>query len=63
MSKPEREMAHIRKNLDAGYDRVITVFADERLLVRAQEAMSGVFSDGEIARIRLLPLRKLEGFF
>lgn len=61
VSKPDREMAHIRKNLDAGYDRVITVFADERLLERTQEAMKGVFSDGEVAKVRLVPLNKVSG--
>ena len=61
VSKPDCELAHVRKNLDAGYDRVITVFADERLMSRTQEAMGGVFSDGEMAKIRLVPLNKVSG--
>jgi len=63
VSKPERELAHIRHCLDAGYDRVISVFADERLMERTQEGMGGVFSDGEMARVRLVPLSKVGGFF
>jgi hypothetical protein len=60
-SKPERELAHIRNLLEAGYDRVITVFADVRLMERTQGTMTGIFSDGELARIRLVPLNKLTG--
>jgi len=63
VSKPDRELAHMRKNLDAGYDRVITVFADERLMERTQELMTGSFSEGEMAKVKLLPLKKLSGFF
>ena len=63
VSKPERELAHIMKNLDAGYDRVISVFADNRLMERTQEAMKGVFSEGEVGKIRLTPLRKVGGGF
>ena len=47
--------------LDAGYDRAITVFADERLMERTQEAMMGVFSEGERGKIRLVPLNKISG--
>ncbi len=61
VSKLERGMAHIRRNLDAGYDRVISVFADERLLERTQSAMGGVFSDGEVAKVRLVLLGKVSG--
>ena len=60
-SKPERELVHMRNLLEAGYDRVITVFADEGLMGRTQGAMTGIFSDGELARIRLIPLNKLTG--
>ena len=61
VSKPDREMAHMRHCLDAGYDRVISVFADERLMERTQEAMKGVFSDEEMARVKLVPLSKVGG--
>jgi len=61
VSKPDRELAHIRHCLDAGYDRVISVFADERLMERTQEAMVGVFSEGEVAKVRLVPLSKVGG--
>ena len=54
-------MGHMRHCLDAGCDRVITVFADERLMERTQEAINGIFSDSEIARIRLVPLSKVSG--
>jgi len=40
---------------------VITVFADERLMERTGEAMMGVFSDGEMGKIRLVPLNKVSG--
>jgi hypothetical protein len=63
VSKPERETDHMKRCLDAGYDRVFDIFADEGLLVRTQEAMTGLFSDKEMSKVRLLPLRKLEGFF
>jgi hypothetical protein len=63
VSKPERETEHIKRCLDAGYDRVLNIFADEGLLAKTQEAMTGLFSDKEMARVRLLPLKKLEGFF
>ena len=46
MSKPQREIAHIRHCLDAGYDRVYDVFVDQRLLERTTEALAG-FSEGE----------------
>ena len=63
VSRPERETEHIKKCLDAGYDRVFDIFADEGLMARTQQAMVGLFSDKEMARVRLLPLKKLEGFF
>jgi hypothetical protein len=61
MSKPQREIAHIKHCLEAGYDKVFTVFVDQRLLERMQEAMQGQFSDEERARVQLLPLSKLSG--
>jgi hypothetical protein len=48
MSRPEREIAHLKQCLDAGYDQVIGVFADETLLIRTQEAMQDVFSPEEV---------------
>ena len=48
--------------MDAGYDRVITVFADERLMERTIEAMGSIFSEGEMARVRLVPLSKMGGW-
>jgi hypothetical protein len=59
MSKPQREIAHIRHCLAVGYDKVFDVFVDQRLLERAQEALEGQFSDEERARIQLLHLSKL----
>jgi hypothetical protein len=47
--------------LEAGYDKVFIVFIDQRLLERTQEAITGVFSDAEQARVQLLPLSKLSG--
>jgi hypothetical protein len=57
VSKPERELEHIKRCLDAGYDRVFNIFADEGLMVKTQEAMTGLFSEKEMAKVRLLPLR------
>jgi hypothetical protein len=60
MSKPQREIAHIRHCLDAGYDRVYDVFVDQRLLERTTEALAG-FSEGEREKIQLLHVSKLSG--
>jgi Type IV secretion-system coupling protein DNA-binding domain len=59
MSKPSREIAHIRHCLDAGYDRVYDVFVDQRLLERTTEALAG-FTDAEREKIQLVPLSRLE---
>ena len=32
-----------------------------RLMERTQEAMAGVFSDGEMCKIRVIPLNKISG--
>jgi Type IV secretion-system coupling protein DNA-binding domain len=61
MSKPQREIAHIRHCLEVGYDKVFDVFVDQRLLERTQEAMQGQFSDEEQGRVQLLHLSKLSG--
>jgi hypothetical protein len=58
-SKSERELAHIRYCLEAGYNRVITVFIDEGLLERTREAMGGVFLVGEVSRVRLEAISKV----
>jgi hypothetical protein len=60
-SKPQREIAHIKHCLEAGYDKVFDVFVDQRLLERTQEALDGQFSDEERARVQLLHLSKLSG--
>jgi hypothetical protein len=59
MSKPQREIAHIKHCLEAGYDKVFNVFVDQRLLERTQEAIKGEFSDAEQARVQLLHLSRL----
>jgi len=49
--------------VDAGYDRVITVFADERLLERTQEAMMRVLGEGErLENWETSILSRLQGF-
>jgi hypothetical protein len=60
-STPKREMEHIQNALNAGYNKVIDVFADQRTLERTQEAMNGVFSVEELGKVSLLPLSKLSG--
>jgi hypothetical protein len=60
-STPKREMEHIKNALNAGYNKVIDVFADQRTLERTQEAMNGVFSVEELGKVSLLPLSKLSG--
>jgi hypothetical protein len=59
ISKPQREIAHIKHCLEAGYDKVFNVFVDQRLLERTQEAIKGEFSDAEQARVQLLHLSRL----
>jgi hypothetical protein len=60
-SKPSRELAHIRYCLAAGYDRVFDVFADQGMLGRTQELITGEFSAEEVAKIQLVHLSKLAG--
>jgi len=43
-----------------GYNRVITI-ADEGLLERMREVTGGVFSDGELLRVRRVHLSKVSG--
>jgi hypothetical protein len=61
ISKPRRELAHIRQCLLAGYDKVCTVFADPRLLEKTNESLAGEFSDEKRAKVQLIPLSKLSG--
>jgi hypothetical protein len=58
-SLPQREIAHIRHCLHAGYTHGYTIFVNEHLLTRTQEAMQEVLSAEELAKVRLLPLSKL----
>jgi hypothetical protein len=58
-STPEREISHMRNCLAVGYDKVYTIFADEHLLGRTAMLMQNAFSEEELRKIRLLPLRQL----
>ena len=58
-SKPQREVAHIKHCLAVGYDKVFDVFAEERLLERTEQALTGGLSDEERAKVQLLHLSKL----
>jgi hypothetical protein len=59
LSKPQREIAHIKQCLNAGYDKIYAVFVDTRLLEKTSEALAGEFPDAERAKIQLLPVSKL----
>jgi hypothetical protein len=58
VSKPQREIAHIKNCLAVGYDKVYVVFVDQRLLERTTAALAG-FSDEEVEKIRLLHVSHL----
>jgi hypothetical protein len=58
-SRPSREIAHIKHCLAAGYEKVFDVFADERMLQKTQEALSGKVTAQERAKVQLLHLSKL----
>jgi hypothetical protein len=58
-SRPSREIAHIKHCLAAGYEKVFDVFADERMLQKTQEALSGEVTAQERAKVQLLHLSKL----
>jgi hypothetical protein len=58
-SLPEREINHMRNCLSVGYHKIYTIFADEHLLGRTAMAMQNAFSERELGKIRLLPLRHL----
>jgi DNA-binding Lrp family transcriptional regulator len=59
LSKPSREIAHIKQSLEAHYDKIYAVFADTHLLERTSEALAGELTDAERAKIQLLPVSKL----
>jgi hypothetical protein len=61
VSKPQREIGHIKNALNADYNKVFVVFAEQRTLERTQEAMNGEFSVEELSKVSLLPLSKLSG--
>jgi hypothetical protein len=58
VSKPQREIAHIKQCLAVGYDKVYVVFVEQRLLERTTAALAG-FSDEELRKIQLVHLRNL----
>jgi hypothetical protein len=60
-STVERELAHIRHALSAGYDTVYGVFLDEHLLARTQEALATALTEEEAEKVRLVPVSKLSG--
>jgi hypothetical protein len=59
LSKPSREVAHIRQCLKAGCDKIFGIFLDETLLARTGEAMEEVLSREEAGKVRLLPFSQL----
>jgi energy-coupling factor transporter ATP-binding protein EcfA2 len=58
-STPEREISHMRNCLNASYEQIITIFADEHLLGRTATALQTAFTAEELGKIRLVPLRQL----
>jgi electron transfer flavoprotein alpha/beta subunit len=62
VSKPQREIAHIRQCLAVGYDRIYVVFLEQRLLARTTAALAG-FSDEEVEKIRLVHVSHLSQVF
>jgi hypothetical protein len=61
VSKPQREIIHIKHCLEVGYGKVFAVFVDQKLLQRTQEAIDTEVSDAERERVQLVPLSKLSG--
>jgi hypothetical protein len=59
VSKPEREIVHIKQCLAFGYDQVYAIFVDENLLEQTGQAIHQGFSAEEVGKVRLLPLSKL----
>jgi TraM recognition site of TraD and TraG len=62
VSKPQRELAHIKHCLAVGYDKVYVVFLEQRLLERTTAALAG-FSDEEVEKIRLVHVSHLSQVF
>jgi heterodisulfide reductase subunit B len=50
----------MRQCLNAGYDKVFTLFADPQLLEKTNESLAE-FSTEERAKIQLIPVSKLAG--
>ena len=59
LSTPQRELAHIRECLHAGYATVYTLFCDESLLRKTAMLLGETFSQEENGRVRLLPVGML----
>jgi hypothetical protein len=59
VSTPEREITHIRNCLAVGYDQVYALFADENLLAQTVTKIQAAFSEQELEKVRLLPLKQL----
>lgn len=59
VSKPEREISHITNCLEADYDRIITVFVDERLLAKTQQQLAESLSAEQLTRVTLLSVKQL----
>jgi hypothetical protein len=58
-STPEREIAHIRNCLAAGYNQVFVIFADEHLQAHIASTIQETFSQQDAEKVRLLSLRQL----
>jgi len=59
VSKSDREIAHMHSLLSAGYDQVCSLFVDERLMERTREAVQREFSEQDLAKITLLPVKHM----
>lgn len=62
ISTPERELAHIRECLKAGYATVYTLFCDESLLQKTAALLGEIGEEEEKGRVRLLPVQRLALF-
>jgi hypothetical protein len=61
-SKPQRELAHIRNCLDAGYNRIFCLFVDEHMLTRTRDLLPTTFTGDELRKVMLLPVWKIGSF-
>jgi hypothetical protein len=59
ISKPSRELVHIKHCLAAGYDKVVAVFVDEGMLERTRRLIKTELSAEEVAKIQLVHVSKL----